>query len=48
MIELKIKKANGFSYEQYHSEKEVCKRINQLRDKGINTEEEVKITNYGQ
>jgi len=43
---MKIKDATGYRYEQYNSEAEVCKRMNQLRENGINVEDDVQVTNY--
>ena len=48
MIQIKIKDKNGYGYEQYHTEKDVCKRIDQLREKGIEVDDPkiVTITNF--
>jgi len=46
MIQIRIKDKTGYSYEQYFSDKEVNKRVQQLEEKGINTEKDVTITRY--
>jgi hypothetical protein len=46
MIQLKIKVSNGFNYEQYQTNTEVCKRMEQLREKGIDVENDVEVKNY--
>ena len=45
MMEIRIKKDNGYAYEQYETKAEVYKRLGQLMEKGI-PDDNIKVTSY--